>query len=249
MNLRLVRAPAAGADFILDVDELPKQRRRFAPQGMLPDRWYDFWGDAEVEVNDIPVCASTVLHLAAGALAGIGLSMAFGVLAAFLPGVLIGAGLSLAVVTYQRTKWQTRMNLMNLARNLAHEDFRPLAPPRADTSHLRLRSRSRLLTSVSSFDATMIRELDEGELAMHLIVRSDRINAEIAEGRQAAQRLTADEPVRQSVEDKIDGLNGEQQYVLDELHRLRKLMTIETDARKSLDAQEQAQKWLDGHGD
>ena len=42
MKLRLVETPAVGPDFVLDVDELPKQRRRFAPTATFPDRWRIF---------------------------------------------------------------------------------------------------------------------------------------------------------------------------------------------------------------
>lgn len=246
MNLRLV--DHYSDTFILDVDEMPKSRRRFAPKpgplprpGMKP-------GSRYIEVSGLDMSTGTFYLITSGLIAGIVAAGVFGI-AFTLPGAILGAGICFALSRLATIKWETRMNLVETADILADESFIHPAPPGADTSHLRLRSRSRILTPISDNDARMIRESHEGAAAMFLLVRLDRISEETYQGMSVRMKLRDDEPVRHSVDFKLEYLNDERDAAMSELKLIRSSHRIEADSQMSLDNQDTAQKWLDGDGE
>lgn len=247
MNLRLVnRGPH---NFILDTDEMEPTRRRFVPKSGVLVRPNQLTIDTRIEVFGVPVLVSTVLTVTSAIIGGLLFRQVFSMLPTGLLvhaiGSLAGACASLFAFKRARTKWGTRARLAGLADNLSDPEFIHPAPPGADTSHLRLRSRSRLLTPISDADTQMIRELEDGEAAMAHLVRLDRLAVEIDEGVSARMKLRDDDPVAGSVDAKLKYLRDETDEARSELDLMRNSHRIEVESLRSLDNQNRAQKWLD----
>lgn len=254
MDLRLVEF-SSSTFFILDVDEMPRKSRSFAPKHSIPHRVGEFFGDRTIYLE------SWGLFLSVGTWA----PALAGLIGAFLTVVLtgnlyasgfsgaLGVGVVAGLFLRARRKHDTLADLSGTARYAASDPRHfSFAPPGCDTSHLAgARDSLRVLTLIDDPDARMIllAEEPDAQEMMRLLVRSRRLPASIAEGKRHLRDLDKGDPVRASVEGEIAYLEGELDRVNDELKWMRQVRQIEDDSEMSLDRQEEAQKWLDREKD